>query len=154
MKKINLAIIIIAIFATSCEKTSDIGVNYIEENNNVKYKETGDAYDYVFLNPKWEIINDKYEDEFGNIGKMYINSNNVKEHFFEILTLGNSNKAYAQSYKGQKNIYFILNENGEYLTTFECEKNATNKNCEVIINYDDDGAPQRVEMREILDTKH
>src|SRR5574344_1597707 len=108
MKKINLAIIIIAIFATSCEKTSDIGVNYIEENNNVKYKETGDAYDYVFLNPKWEIINDKYEDEFGNIGKMYINSNNVKEHFFEILTLGNSNKAYAQSYKGQKKIYISV----------------------------------------------
>lgn len=153
MKKIYLTIIALAIFILSCEKNSDNGENIIEDNLNSKYLKTGDPYDYVFINPKWELISDKYEDEFGNIGKMYVNTNNLKEYHFEIYSFRNENKSNQILIKGIKKISFELCADGTFATRTKCERATENQNCQICVSLDDNGEILKVEFQEILDSK-
>ena len=83
-KIIFAAVAAVMVFATSCEKVNENNV-VVEPNFNAKFEQTSDPYDYVFVNPKWELVNENYVDEFGNSGMYYVNINNPIEKKFEII---------------------------------------------------------------------
>ena len=136
---------ILVIFATSCEK---IGENKEKENNlNAKFEETGDPYDYVFVNPQWKLIDENYKDEYGNIGKYYININNKIERKFEIKVIekdcGDGGSAFYEGKKETKGVKGS-DEKLYYYTT--CNRDLSPKDCRLKIYYDENMNPCKTEI--------
>lgn len=107
------------------------------ENLNAKFKQTGDPYDYVFVNPQWELIDENYKDEDGNIGKYYVNANNSKEHKFDVEMFSKAcGDGGSTSYEGHlvpsDTIIF-----GKPIIKQRCIRNETPKNCRVTVYFDE-----------------
>ena len=85
MKRLWILIIFLpAVFClVSCEKeNADVNLFDATKNYNAKFEQTGDPNDYVFVNPKWELVDDNYSDGKGNVGELYTNLNNPVESLF------------------------------------------------------------------------
>lgn len=61
-----------AIAFVGCEKNSDVNPLEIATDN------------YVFVNPKWVLVDEDYCDVYGNCGVLYVNANNEKETKLEV----------------------------------------------------------------------
>ena len=76
MKRISLVIMSVvalcAIAFVGCEKNSDVNPLEIATDN------------YVFVNPKWILVDEDYCDAYGNCGVLYVNANNEKETKLEV----------------------------------------------------------------------
>lgn len=109
------------------------------ENLNAKFKQTGDPYDYVFVNPQWELIDENYKDEDGNIGKYYVNANNSKEHKFDVEMFSKAcGDGGSTSYEGHLvPESYKDNRTGVIMTREHCKRNETPKNCRVTVYFDE-----------------
>ncbi len=139
MKRLWILIIFLpAVFClVSCEKeNADVNLFDATKNYNAKFEQTGDPNDYVFVNPKWELVDDNYSDGKGNVGELYTNLNNPVESLFCIKI---QSKACG-SYTGIWNTIDLYNpDTNTYVSLKSCDKANNNQNCGVTICYDDDG---------------
>ncbi|MDR2835006.1 MAG: hypothetical protein LBV69_02215 [Bacteroidales bacterium] len=139
-----MVIAVVAIVFASCEKLSDSN-EISNQNANALFEQTRDPYDYVFINPKWELIDANYSDEFGNYGEYYENANNRKERWFKILIqtkVADCGDGGVTSYAGEYktvSVYDKITRTYTYYTA--CVKSATAKNCKVTTFYDENLSP-------------
>lgn len=138
MKKVIIifSVLFCSLFYFGCDNSNDVEVIDLSKKYNAKFEQTGDSYDYVFVNPEWELVNDNYSDENGNTGELYVNINNPIEKFFSIRT---QSKAYYTYYGvwNTREIYDKLTRTTVSLQS--CDQTTVNQNCYVIIIFDDKG---------------
>lgn len=145
MKRLKILFVFLVVFATSCEK---IGENKeIANDLNSKFIETNDPYDYVFVNPHWELINDNYRDESGNIGYYYVNTNNTNEHKFEVKGFTKDcGDGGSMSYRGHEETTTKTGTDGIRYLVLTCIKDKDPKDCTVNILLDENKKPCSFEI--------
>jgi len=141
---IFLAIFGIAMIAFGCDKVNN---NDVVDNNgilnqedlNAKFKQTGDPYDYVFVNPKWELVDENYTDEHGNSGELYVNANNPIEKYFwvkiRVKACGDGGSSTVKGTWNTVKIYDPVTRTTTYVKT--CDITMTNQTCGITVTFNE-----------------
>lgn len=132
MKKISLLIMSVvalcAIAFVGCEKNSDVKPLEIATD------------EYVFVNPKWVLVDEDYCDEHGFRGALYVNENNERETKLEVVSMLHSKKCEDELYLGdlmtrpRRDPVTGKIEDVEYCDHRVVEK----RDCLLYLQYDDD----------------
>lgn len=132
MKKISLlimsAVALCAIAFVGCEKNSDVEPLEIATD------------EYVFVDPKWVLVDEDYCDEYGFCGTLYVNENNKLETKLEVKSMTLAKKCEDELHFGD-----LLTETrpdpvtGKEKEYEYCDHRVVEKrDCLLYLQYDDD----------------
>lgn len=134
MKKISLlimsAVALCAIAFVGCEKNSDVEPLEIATD------------EYVFVDPKWVLVDEDYCDAYGNCGVLYVNANNEKETKLEVDGSLLQNKMCEEivTYGSWVKESVFKAEYGRYVEYCYCDYEHNDKrDCQCVSVYNDNG---------------
>ncbi len=131
MKKLWILIILFpaVLCLVSCEKENgNVDSIDVTKNYNAKFEQTGDPYDYVIVNPEWQLIDAAHTDKFGNIGELYVNLNNPIETLFYIKV--QSKTQICTTYQGIWDAVYVFDEATQSMKSVQtCTIADENQNC-------------------------